>query len=118
MASEAAADEASDTYSEFVQQVQRLSNVKQAGMVLSWDQEVMMPEGGTPARSKQRSALSTVSHEMLTSDEMADLLDELESQDLDDERASVVREIRRQHDRAASVPHDLVEEISEVSSEA
>ncbi|WP_128477422.1 carboxypeptidase M32 [Halorussus pelagicus] len=118
MASEAAADEASDTYSKFVQQVQRLSNVKQAGMVLSWDQEVMMPEGGTPARSKQRSALSTVAHEMLTSDEMAEMLDELESRDLDDERASVVREIRRQHDRAASVPQDLVEEISEVSSEA
>jgi carboxypeptidase Taq len=118
MASEAAAEEAPDAYSELVQKVQRLSNVTQAGMVLAWDQEVMMPEGGTPARSKQRSALSTVAHEMLTSDEMADLLDELEAEDLTDEQAAVVREIRRRHDRAAKVPQDLVEEISEVSSEA
>ncbi|WP_435180193.1 carboxypeptidase M32 [Halorussus sp. AFM4] len=118
MASEAGAEEASDTYSEFLQQVQRLSNVNQAGGVLAWDQEVMMPEGGTPARSKQRSALSTLSHELLTSDEMAEMLDELEGEDLTAEQEAVVREVRRRHDRAARVPQDLVEEISEVSSEA
>ncbi|MFC4550652.1 MULTISPECIES: carboxypeptidase M32 [Halorussus] len=118
MASEAAADEASDAYEAFVQKVQRLSNIAQAGGVLGWDQEVMMPEGGTPARSQQRSTLSTLSHELLTSDEMADLLDELEAEDLDAEREAVVREIRRKHDRAAKVPEELVKEISEVSSEA
>ncbi|WP_132057306.1 carboxypeptidase M32 [Halorussus amylolyticus] len=118
MASEAAADEASETYAEFIETVERLSNVSHAGMVLGWDQEVMMPEGGTPARSKQRSALSTLSHELLTSDEMAAMLDELETEDLSDEREAVVREIRRKHDRAARVPEDLVEEISQVSSEA
>ncbi|PSP56324.1 carboxypeptidase [Halobacteriales archaeon QS_1_67_19] len=118
MASEAAADETSDTYAEFIEKVKRLTNVSKAGGVLGWDQEVMMPEGGTPARSKQRSALSTVSHELLTSDEMADLLDELEGEDLNADREAVVREIRRQHDRAGRVPQDLVEEISEVSSEA
>ncbi|MFC4448967.1 carboxypeptidase M32 [Halorussus aquaticus] len=118
MASEAAADEASDTYSEFIDKVERLTNLGHAGGVLGWDQEVMMPEGGTPARSKQRSALSTVTHEILTSDEMAEMLDELEDEDLTDEREAVVREVRRKHDRAARVPQDLVEEISQVSSEA
>jgi carboxypeptidase Taq len=118
MSSEAAADEASETYSEFIDRVERLTNVGNAAGVLGWDQEVMMPEGGTPARSKQRSALSTVAHEMLTADEMADLLDELEAEDLTREQEAVVREIRRKHDRAAKVPQDLVEEISEVSSEA
>ncbi|UPV98834.1 carboxypeptidase M32 [Halorussus gelatinilyticus] len=117
MSSEAA-DEASETYSEFIDRVERLTNLGHAGGVLGWDQEVMMPEGGTPARSKQRSAISTVTHELLTSDEMAAALDDLEAGELSDERASVVREVRRQHDRAASVPQDLVEEISEVSSEA
>src|SRR6056297_3238085 len=99
MASEAAADEASEAYSEFIDKVERMTNVGKAAGVLGWDQEVMMPEGGTPARSKQRSALSTVTHEMLTSDEMADLLDELEGEDLTDEQESVVREVRREHDR-------------------
>jgi carboxypeptidase Taq len=118
MASEAASEEGSDTYSEFIDRVERMTNVGYAAGVLGWDQEVMMPEGGTPARSQQRSALSTVTHEMLTSDEMAEMLDELESEDLSDEREAVVREVRRKHNRAARVPQDLVEEISEVSSEA
>ena len=38
--------------------------------------------------------------------------------DLDGERAAVVREIRREHEREARVPTELVEEISETSSEA
>ncbi|MFC7081393.1 carboxypeptidase M32 [Halorussus caseinilyticus] len=118
MASEAATDEASDAYSKFIRKVKRLENLGQAETVLSWDQEVMMPEGGTPARSKQRSALSTVTHEILTSDEMAELLDELEGEDLTDEQEAVVREVRRAHDRKSRVPEDLVEELSEVSSEA
>ncbi|WP_158058091.1 carboxypeptidase M32 [Halorussus halophilus] len=118
MASEAATDEASETYSAFLQKVKRLSNVSNAGMVLGWDQEVMMPEGGTPARSQQRSALSTLSHELLTSDEMGEMLDELEDEDLTDEQAAVVRETRRRYDRATKVPEELVEEISQTSSEA
>ncbi|WP_115865394.1 carboxypeptidase M32 [Halorussus litoreus] len=118
MASEAAADETADTYSEFIDTVERLMNVGHAAGVLGWDQEVMMPEGGTPARSKQRSALSTVRHELLTSDRMTEMLDELEDADLSDEQAAVVREIRREHDRKSRVPEELVEEISQASSEA
>lgn len=118
MASEADVDEGSDTYSEFVAKVERMTHVGHAGGVLNWDQEVMMPEGGTPARSKQRSALSSVTHEMLTSDEMADLLDQLDGEDLTDEQASVVREVRRDHERQSRVPEELVEEISQASSEA
>ncbi|MFC6836724.1 carboxypeptidase M32 [Halomarina ordinaria] len=105
-------------YDDFLTRVRRISNLQTAGGVLSWDQQVMMPEGGTPARSKQLSTLSALSHELLTDEGMATHLDALESTDLDDDRRAVVRELRREHDRAASVPADLVEEISEATSEA
>ncbi|WP_433625937.1 carboxypeptidase M32 [Halomicrococcus sp. NG-SE-24] len=119
MATEAAdADADADAYDQFLQKVKRINNVEGAAGILGWDQEVMMPEGGTPARSRQRSALSAISHDLLTDDEMADLLADLESQDLDDEQAAVVREVRRKHERATSVPTDLVEEISRTTSEA
>ncbi|RBI58823.1 carboxypeptidase M32 [halophilic archaeon] len=117
MATEAA-DADADAYDQFLQKVKRINNVEGAAGILGWDQEVMMPEGGTPARSQQRSALSAISHDLLTDDEMADLLDDLESRDLDDEQAAVVREVRRKHERATSVPTDLVEEISRTTSEA
>jgi len=117
MATEAA-DADVDAYEQFLQKVQRIHNVKHAGMILSWDQQVTMPEGGTPARSQQSSTLSAISPELLTDDEMGDLLDELEDRDLDDEQQAVVREVRREYERAARVPNELVEELTQTTSEA
>jgi carboxypeptidase Taq len=120
MATEASAGEtdAPDAHEELVEKYRRLTNVGSASGLLSWDQQVMMPEGGTPARAQQLSALSAVQHDLLVDDEIADLLDELEEADLDDEQAAVVREIRREHEREARVPTELIEEISKTSTEA
>jgi len=114
---EAEAD-ADDTYERFENHVQRYHYVGDAGGVLQWDQEVMMPDEGTPARAKQLSTLSTVSHEMLTDDDLAGWLDELDGQDLDEGQQANVRETRREHERAVKVPSDLVERISETTSNA
>ncbi|WP_435334844.1 carboxypeptidase M32 [Haloarchaeobius sp. TZWWS8] len=118
MATEAATDNVGDTYEEFLSTVKRISNIGFSQQVLSWDQEVMMPEDGIKARSQQLSTLSALSHELLTDDEMARHLDELESADLDEGQQAVVREIRRKHERATRVPTELVQEISQTTSEA
>ncbi|MFB6069115.1 MAG: carboxypeptidase M32 [Halobacterium sp.] len=118
MATEATAEDVPEAYDALLDHYETISNLNGANGILSWDQEVMMPEGGTPARSKQKSALSSVSHDLLTEDKVGEWLDELEDADLDGERAAVVREIRRQYERADRVPSDLVAEISETTSEA
>ena len=121
MATEAATDDtadAPDAYDALLDRARRWNAVGSASGVLSWDQQVMMPEGGTPARSKQLSALSSVHHDMVTDDETGELLEELADADLTDEQAAVVREIRREYERADAVPVELVEEISETGSEA
>ena len=121
MATEATTDDGSDApdaYDALLDRARRWNTVGSAAGVLGWDQQVMMPEGGTPARSKQLSTLSSIRHDMLTDDETADLLATLEDADLTDEQAAAVREIRREHRRAAAVPAELVEEISETGSEA
>ena len=105
-------------YEALLDHVERLTYVGDAGSVLQWDQQVMMPSGGTPARAKQSSALSTLHHELLTDDDLAGWLDELDDADLDAEQAAVVREVRRDHERAVRVPSELVERISEASSNA
>ena len=117
MATEATVD-ADDAYDRLLERVEKLTNVGNAAGVLRWDQEVMMPEGGTPARAQQLSTLSSIGHELLVDDETGELLEELEATDLDDEQAAVVREIRRQYDRKTSVPTELVEELSKTTSEA
>ena len=121
MATEAAQDDsadAPDAYDALLDRVERWNAVGSASGVLGWDQQVMMPEGGTPARSKQLSALSSVHHDMVTADETGELLDELDDADLTEEQAAVVREVRREYERADAVPVELVEEISETGSEA
>ncbi|PSP37969.1 carboxypeptidase [Halobacteriales archaeon QH_7_65_31] len=107
-----------DAYDSLLDRYERATYIGDAAGVLSWDQEVMMPEGGTPARSKQTAALSGARHDILTSDAFEADLEAAEASDLDDEQAAVVREIRREFDRAAKVPKELVERISEETSNA
>ncbi|PSQ34523.1 carboxypeptidase [Halobacteriales archaeon SW_12_69_24] len=107
-----------DAYDDLLEQYGRATYLGDANMILSWDQEVMMPEGGTPARAKQRGAVSAMAHDLLVDDNVGDWLDDLEAADLDGDRAAVVREIRREYDRKAKVPTDLVEEISQATSDA
>jgi carboxypeptidase Taq len=107
-----------DAYDRVVSQYRQVTYLQDAGRLLGWDQQVTMPEGGTPARSKQSAALSTVAHEKLTDPELGEALDEAEAADLSPEQAATIREIRRQYDRNAEVPDDLIEELSETRTNA
>jgi carboxypeptidase Taq len=96
----------------------RYSNLQNASRLLYWDQQVMMPDDGTPARSAQLSTLSSVAHELLVDDETERLLERSAAEELDDEQEAVVREVRWEYERAEHVPESLVQEIAQTSSEA
>ncbi|MFB6282976.1 MAG: carboxypeptidase M32 [Halobacteria archaeon] len=108
----------SDSYDTLLDRMEKITNVGEAEAVLRWDQEVMMPEDGTPARSRQLSTLSSISHDMLTADETRDLIETVDTENLDDPQKSAYREMERDYRRAAEVPNELVEEISRKSSDA
>ncbi|ERG96282.1 carboxypeptidase M32 [Haloquadratum walsbyi] len=109
-----------DAYATLCEQYEHVSNIQHARGVLSWDQQVTMPEDGTPARTAQLSALSTVAHDALTNDIIADTLETLRanSDSLSSDQKATVREIRRKHERATAVPESLIAEMSETASEA
>jgi carboxypeptidase Taq len=107
-----------DAYGELLTRYERVANLGNAAGVLGWDQQVMMPDGGTPARAAQLSTLSSVRHEALTDGGLSRALERAENEALGDEERAVVREVRRQHDRAVSVPGDLVEELARTRAEA
>jgi len=109
---------APDAYRTLLEEYRRVANLQAASGVLSWDQQVMMPEAGTPARSQQLSTLSGLSHELLTDDGVGEALAELDAAGLTPEQSASVREIRRKHDRATAVPKSLIEEMSIAASEA
>jgi carboxypeptidase Taq len=107
-----------DAYDDVLEQFERVTYLSDGGSYLNWDQEVMMPDDGTPARAKQLSTISGVRHDLLTDDVVADGLAELDESSLPQPQAAEVREVRRQYERAARVPRDLVERISEETSNA
>ena len=114
----ATADDAPEAYGPLLERVERVTTLDTVDNQLFWDQQVMMPEGGTPARAKQRGTLSALRHDLLTRDDLAGWLDDLDGAELAPEQAAVVREIRREHERAVRVPNELVERISETTSDA
>ncbi len=107
-----------EAYEDLLDRYAQISNLYGAEQLLGWDQQVMMPEEGTPARSKQLSTISTLEHDLLTDDDIGKLLDTVEAADLGEPEAGAVREIRREYERRRRVPRDLIEEISETSSKA
>ncbi|GAB7013834.1 carboxypeptidase M32 [Halolamina salina] len=119
MSIEEPSEDAPDAYRDLIEQNRRISYLGDASGVLGWDQQVTMPEGGAPARAKQLSALSSVTHDLMTDDEFEEALSGAEdaADELDWRQRANVREIRRNYDRTADVPGDLVEELSEVQSE-
>ncbi|MBC5792885.1 MAG: carboxypeptidase M32 [Nanohaloarchaea archaeon] len=106
------------SYEEFEKEVKVLGNLEEAVGVLGWDEEVMMPEKGLEARSKQKSVLTKLRHEKLVSERLGELLESIDRRDLDKSQKANVREIERERERMKSVSADLMEKMSQKESEA
>ncbi|MFB6109852.1 MAG: carboxypeptidase M32 [Halodesulfurarchaeum sp.] len=111
------ADAVSEAYEALRDRYERVVALQDVDAHLAWDQEVMMPAGGTPARSTQRAAVAALEHDLIADEAVADWLAAVD-ESLAGEQAAEVREIRRVHDRKCEVPRDLIERRSATSTEA
>lgn len=99
-------------YRRLTERFARIATVNEASSVLLWDAAVMMPRGGSAARSDQLAVLASTSHALLTDVRVADDLADAEatSGSVDDPwRAENLRLMRHAYIRAAALPADLVE---------
>jgi len=100
----------------------KVTDLQFAAAVLSWDQEVYMPENAVGPRSAQLATLSSMAHELFTSDTTAAMLEAAEAEvagmDYDSDDASQVRVTRRIFDERTKIPTELVERESKATSEA
>jgi len=85
----------SSEYEKLEQKVRKIINLEETAEVLHWDQEVMMPEGGSKARSQQLSTISGLQHDILVSDELGNVIEKLGKKDLSQEKQAVLREIKK-----------------------
>lgn len=105
-----------DRYATLLERLGEVQDIAAAVGVLGWDQRTQMPEAGARARADQLATLTRLAFERFTSDEIGNLLDELEdwgaSLDYDSDEASLLRVARRDYDKARRVPLDLRADIA------
>ena len=99
----------------------RLATIGDLGSVRSllfWDQQTYMPRGAVAGRAEQVASLSRLYHEMLVDGETGRLLDSAGDPDPSSEEGALVRRARRDYERAARMPADLVARTSRVTAMA
>jgi carboxypeptidase Taq len=96
---------------ELLARLGELSDLRHAGQVLAWDQQVMMPPAGGPARGQALGAIQSLAHDRLVAPELGALLDAERADD------QLVRAVRRDHEVARRVPADLAAEMTRAGSQ-
>lgn len=92
--------------------------------LLGWDQETYMPTRAIDERSEQIALVETIAHGKAVSPEIGELLDALGSttqsplgdSSLDGRERAYLRVLRREYDRNAKLPAELVAELAREAS--
>lgn len=95
-----------------------VSNLNAVAELLSWDQRVFMPPGAATARAEQLATLQTLAHQLFTTDEIGQLLEDLttEPYEYDSDEASLIRIAKRDYELARKLSPELVTERSKTFS--
>ena len=94
-----------------------LADLESIGMLLEWDQLVMMPSRGGEARAHQLAALARISHERATDEEIGQCLQELDGSDLDELERDMTRVARRDWERARRIPSELAAQTARANAD-
>ena len=110
-------------YAELVRHLQRLHSLGSIGELLGWDEQVNLPPDSADQRGEQHAVLAELIHAASSEPKIGGLLDVLElkftvnpvtqapsEQPLSDDQRAVVRQARRDYDRATKLPAEFVRE--------
>ena len=107
-------------YPELLERLAEISDLGRSRALLAWDERTMMPRAGGESRAEQLATLTRIRHQLLSSDELGALLDELrpeaEALAYDSIEASMVRVGTREARKARRVPPELRAEIVRTAS--
>lgn len=92
-----------------------LTDLGHISAVLGWDQNVYLPPGGAEERGMQSAALGRIMHEKLTSDEVgqliADLEDEVGDLNAETDEARAVKVSKRAYEKQTKIPLPMLMEF-------
>jgi carboxypeptidase Taq len=96
-----------------------IADISGALSLLSWDQETMMPAGGSGPRAQQLGTLARILHNKYTDQRLADLLEAADKEaEPESQEALVVRAVRRQYEKRTRLPEEFVVRRTELSARA
>nr|BBH94989.1 carboxypeptidase M32 [Thermogemmatispora argillosa] len=100
--------------------LQEISDLAALGALAAWDQNTALPEEAGDVRGAQLATLQGLLHERWTSPELGRLVARLEhvveKEPFTDADRALVREARREHEKAIRLPRSLVEEMARVEA--
>lgn len=99
---------------------EKITHLSTVSALVGWDQKVMAPKKGRMLFSKAYSTLETEIFKLMISKEMGDYLTELTSiqNNFDDVTSARIRERKLFYDKYKTIPTDLYQEYSTLTSEA
>ena len=86
--------------------------------ILHWDMSTMMPKNSRENRAEQLSYLSKIRHQLISSPNVGNLIDNAKEEKLDKENFSNLREMEREYIMSSSLPSYLVEKLSKASAKS
>ena len=97
-----------------------IQHLEHAAAVLDWDQQVNMPSGGSEARARQLATLGKLAHELFVSDNVGELLAELNADDYQEDslEACLIQVVQEDWEKERKIPSSLVEEMASTTSQA
>ena len=84
--------------------------------ILHWDMSTMMPKNSRDNRAEQLAYLSKIRHQLISSQNVGDLIDKAKLESLETKDKSNLREMNREHIMSSSLPSNLVEKLSSASA--
>ena len=99
-------------YDELTSQLRRIYTLESVSGLLGWDEQVNLPAGAAGERAEQHAVMAELGHAAGSAPRLGELISALEGKagQLSLDQKTVVRQARRDYDRATKLPADFVKE--------
>ncbi|MCF7688303.1 MAG: carboxypeptidase M32 [Cephaloticoccus sp.] len=99
-------------YSELLTHLNRIHRIDSVASLLGWDEQVNLPADSADLRAEQNAVMAELAHEAAGNPRVGELLKELAKAtvELSADQQVVVREARKDYDRATKLPAEFVRE--------
>ncbi|MCF6806926.1 carboxypeptidase M32 [Thiotrichales bacterium 19S9-12] len=99
-------------YQKIEDHFKKLRYLENANQILSWDEQTMMPVGGSESRNESLAYLSSLIHKKIASDHLDELIHTVDERLLDNWQKANFKWIKKRHTDAKIIPDSLVTEFT------